>query len=137
MNPDRSESPMAVDGANQDIDEEEMIHNGPGPGIVAAAHQQQQQRAVVDPSLGRNRSPTPPRALYRSTTGKGVAFTDEDTAFLVKFMEYRKYVSSCLLAFWISLLILWTLRSQGRMDMVAFWKDVAIKVCSVLAARCI
>lgn len=91
MNPDRSESPMAIDGASQDLDEEEMIHNGPGPGIIAAAHQQQ-QRAVVDPSLARNRSPTPPRALYRSTTGKGVAFTDEDTAFLVKFMDYRKYV---------------------------------------------
>ena len=40
----------------------------------------------------RNRSPTPPRALFRSTTGKGVAFTQEDVAFLMKFMEYRKSV---------------------------------------------
>lgn len=39
----------------------------------------------------RNRSPTPPRALFRSTTGKGVAFTQEDVTFLVRFMEYRKY----------------------------------------------
>ncbi|KAJ7462254.1 hypothetical protein B0H11DRAFT_2054788 [Mycena galericulata] len=55
----------------------------------------------------RNRSPTPPRSLFRSTTGKGVAFTDADITFLVRFMEYRK--------------------SQGKMDMVAFWKDVATK----------
>jgi len=38
----------------------------------------------------RNRSPTPPRALFRSTTGKGVAFTQEDVTFLVRFMAYRK-----------------------------------------------
>ncbi|KAJ7287567.1 hypothetical protein C8J57DRAFT_1284301 [Mycena rebaudengoi] len=55
----------------------------------------------------RARSPTPPRALFRSTTGKGVAFTDQDIAFLVRFMEYRKH--------------------QGKTDMVAFWKEVAIK----------
>ncbi|KAI9572029.1 hypothetical protein HD554DRAFT_1622736 [Boletus coccyginus] len=55
----------------------------------------------------RNRSPTPPRALFRSTTGKGVAFTEQDVTFLVRFMEYRK--------------------SQDRFDMVAFWKDVATK----------
>ncbi|KAJ7072356.1 hypothetical protein C8F01DRAFT_1103674 [Mycena amicta] len=58
-------------------------------------------------SPSRNRSPTPPRALFRSTTGKGVAFTDEDVTFLVRFMAYR--------------------RSQGKLDMVAFWKDVARK----------
>ncbi|KAF7315407.1 Phytanoyl-CoA dioxygenase [Mycena indigotica] len=33
---------------------------------------------AVDVSPSRDRSPTPPRALFRSTTGKGVAFTDED-----------------------------------------------------------
>lgn len=38
----------------------------------------------------RARSPTPPRALYRSTTGKGVAFTSEDITFLTRFMEYRR-----------------------------------------------
>lgn len=41
-------------------------------------------------SVARNRSPTPPRALFRSTTGKGVAFTPEDVSFLVKFLEYRQ-----------------------------------------------
>jgi hypothetical protein len=40
----------------------------------------------------RNRSPTPPKALFRSTTGKGVAFTTQDRDFLISFMEYRKYV---------------------------------------------
>ncbi|KXN90810.1 hypothetical protein AN958_03464 [Leucoagaricus sp. SymC.cos] len=55
----------------------------------------------------RNRSPTPPRALFRSTTGKGVAFTTQDRDFLISFMEYRK--------------------AQGRLDMVQFWKDVATK----------
>jgi hypothetical protein len=38
----------------------------------------------------RSRSPTPPKALFRSTTGKGVAFTDEDVAFLIKLLEYKK-----------------------------------------------
>lgn len=40
----------------------------------------------------RNRSPTPPRALFRSTTGKGVAFTVQDRDFLISFMEYRRWV---------------------------------------------
>jgi len=83
MNPDRSISPNPE--GDQDI-EDEVIHAGPGPGTIAAA----QQRVQVDVSQPRNHSPTPPRALFRSTTGKGVAFTDEDVAFLVRFMEYRK-----------------------------------------------
>jgi len=56
----------------------------------------------------RSRSPTPPRALFRSTTGKGVAFTDEDVAFLIKLLDYKK-------------------KSQGKLDMVAFWKEIAQK----------
>ena len=44
----------------------------------------------------RNRSPTPPRALFRSTTGKGVAFTKEDVSFLVKFLDYRKSVRNSI-----------------------------------------
>lgn len=74
-----------------------------GPGVIAAA----QQRLQQEENRTRDRSPTPPRALYRSTTGKGVAFTDDDVVFLVRLMEYRK--------------------SQDRFDMVAFWKDVASK----------
>ncbi|KAF8070020.1 hypothetical protein FPV67DRAFT_1578967 [Lyophyllum atratum] len=99
MNLDRSESPTMDE--DQEIEEEGMMHPGP----VAPPHIPPPPR--IDPTLPRNRSPTPPRALFRSTTGKGVAFTDEDINFLVRFMEYRK--------------------SQGRLDMVAFWKDVANK----------
>lgn len=57
---------------------------GARPDTVASA-----TRLIQEQGL-RNRSPTPPRALFRSTTGKGVAFTDEDVAFLVKFLAYRK-----------------------------------------------
>ncbi|KAG6889223.1 hypothetical protein C0992_005967, partial [Termitomyces sp. T32_za158] len=98
MNFDRSESPIMEE--DQEIEEEGMIHSGPGAPITTPSQR-------IDPNLPRNRSPTPPRALFRSTTGKGVAFTDEDVKFLRRFMEYRK--------------------SQGRLDMVVFWKDVATK----------
>ncbi|EIW63080.1 uncharacterized protein TRAVEDRAFT_69226 [Trametes versicolor FP-101664 SS1] len=74
-----------------------------GPGAIAAAYR------VVAADVHRTRSPTPPRALYRSTTGKGVAFTDEDVVFLVRFLEYRSR------------------QHDGKLDMVVFWKDVAIK----------
>lgn len=79
--------------------------SGVHPGSIAAAR----QRAATD--IERTRSPTPPRALYRSTTGKGVAFTDEDVIFLVRFLEFR------------------TRSQDGKVDMVTFWKDVATKVC--------
>lgn len=71
-----------------ELEEEEQLPplGTTGPGIIAAA----QARLQQDVNRPRNRSPTPPRALFRSTTGKGVAFTDEDVAFLVRFMEYRK-----------------------------------------------
>ncbi|KAF9522648.1 hypothetical protein CPB83DRAFT_864117 [Crepidotus variabilis] len=55
----------------------------------------------------RTRSPSPPRSLFRSTTGKGVAFTQEDVTFLMKLMTYRK--------------------ARGNWDVVAFWRDVAQK----------
>ncbi|GBE81221.1 hypothetical protein BKA93DRAFT_756282 [Sparassis latifolia] len=74
-----------------------------GAGAIAAA------RRAAAADLGRTRSPTPPRALFRSTTGKGVAFTDEDVTFLVRFLEYRNRTQ------------------EGKIDMVAFWKDVAAK----------
>jgi len=61
--------------------------NAPGPETIAAAR----RRAREDRDNGRTRSPTPPRALFRSTTGKGVAFTEEDVTFLVRFMEFKKF----------------------------------------------
>jgi len=104
MNAERSET--LSDGDQGPGDEEETtMRAGPGPGTIAMA--QRRLRADSESNRPRNRSPTPPRALFRSTTGKGVAFTDEDVTFLVRFMEYRK--------------------SQGSLDMVSFWKDVAAK----------
>jgi hypothetical protein len=42
----------------------------------------------------RSGSPVPPKILYKSTTGKGVAFTNEDVQYLMDYMRYRKYVIS-------------------------------------------
>ncbi|EIN11580.1 hypothetical protein PUNSTDRAFT_111685 [Punctularia strigosozonata HHB-11173 SS5] len=137
--PDGGDEDMMQDGADMDMDEAPF---GPGPSAPTAGPSSSVPRhgmpmdmdqdtdgpsAAIDfgvgiPTLGhgmtqggragpggpqRDRSPTPPKALFRSTTGKGVAFTEEDTQFLVRFYEYRQ--------------------SQGRMDMVAFWRDVATK----------
>jgi hypothetical protein len=95
-------------------------------------------RARQAREAGCNRSPTPPRALYRSTTGKGVAFTDEDVTFLLRFMEYRKSVSvyfPCYIYIFRSrrFLNFPFSRSQDRLDMVAFWKDIAARVCMDLS----
>lgn len=82
----------------------QLPSTGVTPEMVAAA------RRAAEADAQRVRSPTPPRALFRSTTGKGVAFTEEDVTFLVRFLQYRG-------------------RTQGgKVDMVAFWKDVASKV---------
>ena len=40
----------------------------------------------------RTGSPIAPKILYKSTTGKGVAFTPEDVQYLLDYMEYRKCV---------------------------------------------
>jgi len=91
---DRSPSPGGLPG-----NDDEPILDSSG----AAA------TAVAFPSAAghkRNRSPTPPRALTRSTTGKGIAFTQEDVTFLVRFLDYRK-------------------SREAEVDMVQFWKDVA------------
>lgn len=60
-----------------------------GPGSNGIINIRERVRGVLD-SGERSRSPTPPRALFRSTTGKGVAFTDEDVAFLIKLLDYKK-----------------------------------------------
>jgi hypothetical protein len=74
-------------GLEQEGDEEEdLLGAGPGPSTVAATRPANQ----IVPN--RSGSPNPPKALFRSTTGKGVAFTEDDVAFLMRFMEYRKYV---------------------------------------------
>ena len=38
----------------------------------------------------RNGSPAPPKILYKSTTGKGVAFTPDDVQYMMEYMKYRK-----------------------------------------------
>jgi hypothetical protein len=66
----------------------------PGPNVVGAEDEPILESAAAafppPPAQNRDRSPTPPKALTRSTTGKGIAFTTEDVNFLVRFMEYRK-----------------------------------------------
>jgi hypothetical protein len=42
----------------------------------------------------RSGSPVPPKILYKSTTGKGVAFTSEDVQYLMDYLEYRTCVFS-------------------------------------------
>ena len=104
---DNSEAPDADMNGGAPVDQEalqQLPTPGVGPHTIASA------RRAVQADENRGRSPTPPRALYRSTTGKGVAFTDEDVVFLVRFLEYRARTQN------------------GKIDMVAFWKDVAHKV---------
>jgi hypothetical protein len=60
-----------------------------GPGSNGIINIRERVRAELG-NRERSRSPTPPRALFRSTTGKGVAFTDEDVAFLIKLLDYKK-----------------------------------------------
>jgi hypothetical protein len=63
---------------------------GPSPGDTTFANDPLSQQQQNKSRETRNRSPTPPRALFRSTTGKGVAFTNQDRDFLIRFMDYRK-----------------------------------------------
>ncbi|KAF4567385.1 hypothetical protein EYR40_006384 [Pleurotus pulmonarius] len=106
-------SDQQVAGEEQSIDDTAMsIDLEPAPVDLLVQSQEPpppplEEPPPIDTTEPRNRSPTPPRALFRSTTGKGVAFTDEDINFLVRFMDYRK--------------------SQGPLDMVLFWKEVAAK----------
>jgi hypothetical protein len=86
---DRADSPHIGDDLNLEMEEDVM------PGIEAGQAGGSSSRAA-DPAraspMRRDRSPTPPKALFRSTTGKGVAFTQEDVTFLVRLMEYKKLV---------------------------------------------
>ncbi|EIM81077.1 uncharacterized protein STEHIDRAFT_172112 [Stereum hirsutum FP-91666 SS1] len=83
-------------------------NSGPGPNAISAAKAKVRAEEAAGLLISqRTRSPTPPRALFRSTTGKGVAFTDEDVVFLIKLLEWR--------------------RVQGKSDMVTFWKEIAQK----------
>ncbi|KAG8929564.1 hypothetical protein FRC03_012199 [Tulasnella sp. 419] len=63
---------------------------------------------IVPAPRDRNRSPTPPRSLHRSTTGKGIAFTEEDVTFLVRYLNYRR-------------------EREPNLNMPQFWNDLATK----------
>nr|GAT57667.1 predicted protein [Mycena chlorophos] len=97
---------MSIDPSTNASEDSVVVDPPPPPASGSVGP----NRALGDATASappRNRSPSPPRSLFRSTTGKGVAFTDEDVTFLIRFLAYRK--------------------SQGKLDMVAFWKDVAAK----------
>jgi hypothetical protein len=93
---DRSESPHMGDDLNLEMEESADMMPGIQDGLEASSSSSRildgANPARASP-MQRDRSPTPPRALFRSTTGKGVAFTQEDVTFLVRLMEYRKLVS--------------------------------------------
>jgi hypothetical protein len=49
----------------------------------------------VNAELGKRKrtgSPVPPKILYKSTTGKGVAFTVADVQYLLDYLKYRRSV---------------------------------------------
>lgn len=74
----------------------------------------------------RSGSPVPPKILYKSTTGKGVAFTQEDVQYLMDYMKYRKYG---LLSFIQRQELTNILRSKTeQLDMVEFWNDLSERV---------
>jgi len=77
---------LSDDGEGGDGAPAQVVATGPGSnGIINI-----RERVRGELNEERSRSPTPPRALFRSTTGKGVAFTDEDVAFLIKLLDYKK-----------------------------------------------
>ena len=84
MATDRTASPHQAE--EDQLDDDDAMNSGPDTAAIPVTR----LRVVQDGQSSRNRSPAPPRALFRSTTGKGVAFTEEDVSFLVRFMEYRK-----------------------------------------------
>lgn len=59
-----------------------------------------EEETAVGPSglnteLGKRKrtgSPVPPKILYKSTTGKGVAFTTADVQYLLDYLKYRRSV---------------------------------------------
>lgn len=87
----RSPSPTGQEIGGEAADGEETAPLvGDGPFTINDAERMFHEKRL------RNRSPTPPRALFRSTTGKGIAFTSEDVAFLCKYMAYRKSADSII-----------------------------------------
>lgn len=84
----------------------------------------------------RDRSPTPPRTLHRSTTGKGIAFTDEDVRYLVRYLSYRRWIVGFPTLIGILWLMLVHFDTRGRdpsLSMPQFWNDLAQKVRIIIS----
>ena len=98
MHHDRSETPADDQPIDMSVDSSETIAASSSrtaevaPGHAGVRLDMTEARAAGQSVQHRTRSPTPPRSLFRSTTGKGVAFTQEDINFLMRFLAYRKYV---------------------------------------------
>lgn len=87
-------APLEGNGAGEEEDPGQDESEGEEGGAVAGPSTggiriSSSTAAPPQPRDGR-RSPTPPKSLHRSTTGKGIAFTPEDVTFLVRYMTYRK-----------------------------------------------
>ncbi|KAG8985668.1 hypothetical protein FRB90_004510 [Tulasnella sp. 427] len=95
------------EGGDGDSDAEVSAGAG-GPSQSGAGPSRPVGASTSTPRDGRNRSPTPPRSLHRSTTGKGIAFTEDDVTYLVKYMAYRK-------------------QKEPNLNMPNFWNDLAAK----------
>ncbi|KAG8907436.1 hypothetical protein FRB99_004231 [Tulasnella sp. 403] len=103
------EEGLEVEGDQEDEGEEpEAAPQGPLAGIGINLNSAGGAPAAANKPSGPRRSPTPPRSLHRSTTGKGIAFTDEDVTFLVKYLTYRK-------------------QKEPNLNFPQFWNDLAVK----------
>lgn len=69
---------------SQDMEEEAEAGYGEPPLTELMAPPEMQD----DGGIGEE--PRAPKVLYRSTTGKGIAFTREDVDFLVRFLRFRQ-----------------------------------------------
>lgn len=84
-----------MEDRQEDADADEGIILVDEPGDAEQATTSQSVPSGSGPSkTTRTGSPVPPKILYKSTTGKGVAFTQEDVQYLMDYMKYRKYVAS-------------------------------------------
>jgi hypothetical protein len=109
---ERSDTPH-LDNADRDAEHQgasiSQLHDSLAPSGASVVLGDSNQH--VDPSVNptRPRSPSPPRLLFRSTTGKGIAFTATDVNFLVRYLEYYR-------------------SKDENVNMVQFWKRIAEKV---------
>lgn len=80
-------------GSSTPMDEDGTIQvegtSGAGGGVASASTTPVGGTRNKNPRTG---SPIAPKILYKSTTGKGVAFTPEDVQYLLDYMEYRRSV---------------------------------------------